>query len=142
MLRNTHRWSECLAALESLGLAHNMDTLVHFTRRLLTHRSLLVSFGPETSIIILIISKEILLLLSEWLRPDKAGTDPNLQPELSLSHLQGQAQLSPGFSRHFQNLECSFRSVLGGWERAGNTVITKLLAEPSSMDTKGDLLFN
>lgn len=82
-----------------------MDTLAHFTQRLLTHRSLLVSFGTETSVIILIIPKETLLLLSEWLRPHRAGTDPNLQPDLSLSHLQGQAQLSPGFSRHFQTLE-------------------------------------
>lgn len=82
-----------------------MDTLVHFTQRLVTHRSLLVSFGIGTLIIILIIPKETLLLLSEWLRPHRAGTDPKLQPDLSLSHLQGQAQLSPGFSRHFQDLE-------------------------------------
>lgn len=82
-----------------------MDTLVYFIQGLLTHRSSLNSFGPETLTIILILPKETLLLLSEWLRPDRAGTDPNLQPDLSLSHLQGQAQLSLGFSRHVQNLE-------------------------------------
>lgn len=92
-----------MVALESLGLTHSMDTF-HFTWKLLTHRPLLVSFGPETLIILLVILQETLLLLSEWLRPNKAGTDPSLQPDLSMSHLEGGAQLSTGFSRHFKNL--------------------------------------
>lgn len=102
MLRNTHRWSECLLALKSLGLTHHMDTSVHFTQMLLAHRSLLVSFVPETSIFILIIPKETLLLLSEWLRPDRAGTEPNLQPDLSLSLCMDKhtsAQVSPDTSK-------------------------------------------
>lgn len=89
-----------MVALRSLGLAHSMDKLVHFTQRLLTHRSLLVSFGPETLIIILIIPKETLLLPSEWLRPDRTGTDPNLTSACPICKAKhSSAQVSPDTSK-------------------------------------------
>lgn len=102
------RWFEC-QKLSSTWVPRpdtccSRDTLVHLTWRLLTHRYWLVTFGLETKIIFLVILKEALLLPSDWLRLYKASTDPNLQLDLGMCHLQGWAQFTLVFSRHLEVL--------------------------------------